>query len=144
MSTISVILPDNSTRELEKGATVADLAAAIGAGLAKAAVAGKIDGELVGLDAPLADGAQVEIVTKTSPEGLGILRHSTAHIMAEAVQELFPGAQIAFGPQTDDGFFYDFGLTENLSSDDFEAIEAKMKEIIKKDGAFRARGCHAR
>lgn len=136
MSTISVILPDNSTRELEEGATVADCAAAIGAGLAKAAVAGKIDGELVGLDAPLADGAQVEIVTKTSPEGLGILRHSTAHIMAEAVQELFPGAQIAFGPQTDDGFFYDFGLTENLSSDDFEAIEAKMKEIIKKDEPF--------
>lgn len=136
MSTISVILPDNSTRELEEGATVADLAAAIGAGLAKAAVAGKIDGELVGLDAPLADGAQVEIVTKTSPEGLGILRHSTAHIMAEAVQELFPGAQIAFGPRTDDGFFYDFGLTENLSSDDFEAIEAKMKEIIKKDEPF--------
>ena len=136
MSTISVILPDNSTRELEEGATVADLAAAIGAGLAKAAVAGKVDGELVGLDAPLADGARVEIVTKTSPEGLGILRHSTAHIMAEAVQELFPGAQIAFGPRTDDGFFYDFGLTENLSSDDFEAIEAKMKEIIKKDEPF--------
>ena len=136
MSTISVILPDNSTRELEEGATVADLAAAIGSGLAKAAIAGKVDGELVGLDAPLADGAQVEIVTKTSPEGLGILRHSTAHIMAEAVQELFPGAQIAFGPRTDDGFFYDFGLTENLSSDDFEAIEAKMKEIIKKDEPF--------
>lgn len=136
MSTISVYLPDGSSKELEAGATVADCAAAIGAGLAKAAVAGKIDGELVGLDAPLADGAQVEIVTKTSPEGLGILRHSTAHIMAEAVQELFPGAQIAFGPQTDDGFFYDFGLTENLSSDDFEAIEAKMKEIIKKDEPF--------
>lgn len=136
MSTISVYLPDGSSKELEAGATVADCAAAIGAGLAKAAVAGKIDGEFVGLDAPLADGAQVEIVTKTSPEGLGILRHSTAHIMAEAVQELFPGAQIAFGPQTDDGFFYDFGLTENLSSDDFEAIEAKMKEIIKKDEPF--------
>lgn len=136
MSTISVYLPDGSSKELEAGATVADCAAAIGAGLAKAAVAGKIDGELVGLDAPLADGAQVEIVTKTSPEGLGILRHSTAHIMAEAVQELFPGAQIAFGPQTDDGFFYDFGLTENLSSDDFEAIEAEMKEIIKKDEPF--------
>ncbi len=136
MSTISVYLPDGSSKELEAGATVADCAAAIGTGLAKAAIAGKINGELVGLDAPLADGAQVEIVTKTSPEGLGILRHSTAHIMAEAVQELFPGAQIAFGPQTDDGFFYDFGLTENLSSDDFEAIEAKMKEIIKKDEPF--------
>lgn len=136
MSTISVILPDNSTRELEEGATIADCAAAIGSGLAKAAIAGKVDGELVGLDAPLADGAHVEIITSRSPEGLGILRHSTAHIMAEAVQELFPGAQIAFGPQTDDGFFYDFGLDETISSDDFEAIEAKMRGIIKKDEPF--------
>lgn len=136
MSTISVILPGNSTRELEEGATIADCAAAIGSGLAKAAIAGKVDGELVGLDAPLADGAHVEIITNRSPEGLGILRHSTAHIMAEAVQELFPGAQIAFGPQTDDGFFYDFGLDETISSDDFEAIEAKMREIIKKDEPF--------
>ena len=136
MSTISVILPDNSTRELEEGATIADCAAAIGSGLAKAAIAGKVDGELAGLDAPLADGAHVEIITNRSPEGLGILRHSTAHIMAEAVQELFPGAQIAFGPQTDDGFFYDFGLDETISSDDFEAIEAKMREIIKKDEPF--------
>lgn len=136
MSTISVYLPDESTKELEEGATIADCAAAIGAGLAKAAIAGKVDGELVDLNAPLHDGAQVEIITKTSPEGLGILRHSTAHIMAEAVQEFFPGAQIAFGPQTDDGFFYDFGLAENISSDDFEAIEAKMKEIVKKDEPF--------
>lgn len=136
MSTISVILPDNSTREFEEGATIADCAAAIGSGLAKAAIAGKVDGELAGLDAPLADGAHVEIITNRSPEGLGILRHSTAHIMAEAVQELFPGAQIAFGPQTDDGFFYDFGLDETISSDDFEAIEAKMREIIKKDEPF--------
>ena len=124
MSTISVILPDNSTRELEEGATNADCAAAIGSGLAKAAIAGKVDGELAGLDAPLADGAHVEIITNRSPEGLGILRHSTAHIMAEAVQELFPGALIAFGPQPDDGVFYDFGLDETISSDDFEAIEA--------------------
>lgn len=80
MSTISVILPDNSTRELEEGATGSRSRGGYRSpGLAKAAVAGKIDGELVGLDAPLADGAQVEIVTKTSPEGLGILRHSTAH-----------------------------------------------------------------
>ncbi len=136
MSTISVYLPDGSAKELEDGATVADCAAAIGAGLAKAAIAGKIDGELVDLNTPLHDGAQVEIITTRSPEALDILRHSTAHIMAEAVQTLFPGAQIAFGPQTEDGFFYDFGLTENISSDDFEAIEAKMKEIVKKDEPF--------
>ena len=136
MSTISVYLPDGSSKELEAGATLADCAAAIGAGLAKAAIAGKIDGELVDLNTSLADGAQVEIITERSPEALDILRHSTAHIMAEAVQTLFPGAQIAFGPQTEDGFFYDFGLTENLSSDDFETIEAKMKEIIKADEPF--------
>ncbi|MEI3376717.1 MAG: threonine--tRNA ligase [Coriobacteriales bacterium] len=136
MSTISVYLPDGSSKELEAGATLADCAAAIGTGLVKAAIAGKIDDELVDLDTPLADGAQVEIITERSPEALDILRHSAAHIMAEAVQTLFPGAQIAFGPQTEDGFFYDFGLTENLSSDDFEAIEAKMKEIIKADEPF--------
>ena len=136
MSTISVYLPDGSAKELEANATVADCATAIGAGLAKAAIAGKIDGELVDLNTPLHDGAQVEIITTRSPEALDILRHSTAHIMAEAVQTLFPGAQIAFGPQTEDGFFYDFGLSENISSDDFEAIEAKMKEIVKKDEPF--------
>lgn len=136
MSTLTVILPDESQKELEEGATLADAAAAIGEGLAKVAVAGKIDGELVGLDTPLPDGAHIEIVTKSSPEGLGVLRHSTAHIMAEAVQELFPGAQIAFGPRTDDGFFYDIGLDKTISSDDFPAIEAKMKEIIKKDESF--------
>ena len=136
MSTISVLLPDGSKKELEEGATLADCAAAIGAGLAKAALAGKVDGKLVDLSAPLHDGARIEIVTDRSPEALGILRHSCAHIMAEAVQLLYPGAQIAFGPQTDDGFFYDFGLENNISSDDFERIEGKMAEIIAADEPF--------
>ncbi len=136
MSALSVLLPDGSKKELEQGATVADCAAAIGTGLAKAALAGKIDGQLVDLNAPLHDGARVEILTDRSPEALGILRHSCAHIMAEAVQLLYPGAQIAFGPQTDDGFFYDFGLEKNISSDDFEKIEAKMAEIISADEPF--------
>ena len=136
MSALSVLLPDGSKKELEQGATVADCAAAIGAGLAKAALAGKIDGQLVDLNAPLHDGARVEILTDRSPEALGILRHSCAHIMAEAVQLLYPGAQIAFGPQTDDGFFYDFGLEKNISSDDFEKIEAKMAQIISADEPF--------
>lgn len=136
MSALSVLLPDGSKKELEEGATVADCAAAIGAGLAKAALAGKIDGQLVDLNAPLHDGASIEILTDRSPEALGILRHSCAHIMAEAVQLLYPGAQIAFGPQTDDGFFYDFGLEKNISSDDFEKIEAKMAEIIAADEPF--------
>ncbi len=136
MSSISVLLPDGSKKELEEGATIADLAANIGPGLAKAALAGKIDGATVGLDAPLFDGASVEILTDKSPEALGILRHSCAHIMAEAVQILYPGVQIAFGPQTEDGFFYDFGLDKTISSDDFETIEAKMKEIIDRDEPF--------
>lgn len=136
MSKISVVLPDGSKKELEEGATVADVASSIGAGLAKAALGGKVDGTLVDLNAPVHDGARIEILTDKSPESLGILRHSCAHVMAEAVQLLYPGAQIAFGPQTDDGFFYDFGLDQTISSDDFEKIEAKMAEIIKKDEPF--------
>ncbi len=136
MERIKVTLPDGSVKELDEGATLADCAAAIGAGLAKAAVAGKIDGALVDLNAPLHDGAAVEIVTDRSPEALGILRHSCAHIMAEAVQLLWPHVQIAFGPSTDDGYFYDFALEGNISSDSFEKIEAKMAEIIKADAPF--------
>ena len=136
MSTISVTLPDGSARELEEGASVADCAAAIGAGLAKAAIAGKVDGTLVDLSAPLHDGAHVEILTDRNAEALGILRHSCAHIMAEAVQTLYPGVQIAFGPQTEDGYFYDFGLDTTISSDEFEKIEAEMAKIIAADEPF--------
>ncbi len=136
MSTISVSLPDGSKKELEEGATVADVAASIGSGLAKAALAGKINGNFADLVDPVSDGDSIEIITSRSPEALGIMRHSCAHIMAEAVQILFPGAQIAFGPQTEDGFFYDFELSRSINQEDFEAIEAKMREIIKKDEPF--------
>lgn len=133
---MNIILPDGSVKELADGATIADVAASIGAGLAKAALAGKIDGAPVDLGAPVHDGATVEIITAKSPEALGIMRHSCAHVMAEAVQELFPGAQIAFGPATDDGFFYDFELSRSLTPDDFAAIEEKMAEIVKADEPF--------
>ena len=133
---MEIVLPDGSKKALEDGATVADVAASIGSGLAKAALAGKIDGELVDLNRPVTDGAQVEIITAKSPEALHILRHSCAHIMAEAVQELYPGTQIAFGPATDDGYFYDFLLPENISSDDYPAIEKKMAQIIKRNEPF--------
>ena len=133
---MEIVLPDGSKKTLDAGATVADVAASIGAGLAKAALAGKIDGKLVDLTTPAHDGAAVEIITAKSPEALHILRHSCAHIMAEAVQELFPGTQIAFGPATDDGYFYDFLLPENISSDDFGAIEKKMQQIIKANEPF--------
>ena len=133
---MNIVLPDGSQKELAHGATVADVAASIGAGLAKAALGGKIDGAFADLDTPVKDGASVEIITAKSPEALGIMRHSTAHVMAEAVQLLFPGAQIAFGPQTEDGFFYDFELSRSITPEDFEAIEAKMAEIIKRDEPF--------
>ena len=133
---MNVILPDGSSKEVQEGATIADVAASIGAGLAKAALAGKIEGELVDLSTPVSDGVRVEIITDKSPEALGILRHSCAHIMAEAVQLLYPGVQIAFGPETEDGFFYDFGLDATISSDDFEKIEAKMADIIAADAPF--------
>ena len=133
---MNIALPDGSVKELAAGATVADVAASIGAGLAKAALAGKVDGTLVDLTATVTDGATVEIITAKSPEALHIMRHSCAHIMAEAVQELYPGTQIAFGPATDDGYFYDFELPNNISSDDFDAIEKKMAEIVKADEPF--------
>ena len=131
-----VKLPDGSEKQLEEGATVYDVAASIGAGLARAALAGKIDGAFADLTSVVPDGATVEIITSKSPEALGIMRHSAAHVMAEAVQELFPGAQIGFGPQTDDGFFYDFALEQPISTDDFAAIEEKMHEIVKADEPF--------
>ena len=135
---MEVKLPDGSVKSVADGATVADVAASIGAGLAKAALGGKVDGAFADLDTVVPDGALVEIITSKSPEALGIMRHSTAHVMAEAVQLLYPGAQIAFGPQTDDGFFYDFELPDGqtISSEDFPAIEAKMAEIVAKGEPF--------
>ncbi len=133
---MNIVLPDGSVRELAEGASTADLAAAIGPGLAKAALFGKVNGEVVDLSLPLTDGAQVEILTEKSPEALDHMRHSCAHIMAEAVQALYPGTQIAYGPTTDDGFYYDFALEHSLSPDDFAAIEKKMKEIIAADEPF--------
>ena len=133
---MNISLPDGSVRELSAGATVADLAASIGAGLAKAALFGKVNGEVVDLTTVLAEGDTVEILTDKSPEALEHMRHSCAHIMAEAVQELFPGVQIAYGPTTEDGFYYDFAMEHALSPEDFPAIEAKMKEIIARDEPF--------
>ena len=133
MSTISIILPDGSTRELPHGATIADLAASIGAGLAKAAIAGKIDGALVDLATPLDNGARVEIITEKSPEGLELIRHSTSHLMAHAVKELFPKARVTIGPAIENGFYYDFDMDTPFTPEDLERIEAKMAELAKAD-----------
>ncbi|MEA3076393.1 MAG: threonyl-tRNA synthetase [Actinomycetota bacterium] len=135
---ISIRLPDGSSKELAAGATTGDLAAAIGPGLAKAAIAGKVDGVEVDLTTPLADGAEVAVITANTPEGRHILRHSTAHVMAQAVTQLWPGAKFAIGPPIEDGFYYDFELPggATFSEDDLERIEARMREIVAADQRF--------
>src|SRR5919199_797707 len=119
-------------------ATGADLAASIGAGLARAALAVKVDGEVRDLARPLADGATVEIVTDRSPDSLDLIRHDTAHVLAAAVMELYPGVRISIGPPIENGFYYDFEFPDGmrLSEDDFERIEQKMREHIKADERF--------
>ncbi|HIJ81899.1 MAG TPA: threonine--tRNA ligase [Desulfuromonadales bacterium] len=133
MDSIKIILPDNSSRELKDGATVFDVAASIGAGLAKAALAGKIDGRLVDLASPLHDGCLVEIITEKSPEALEIIRHSTSHLMAQAVKELFPQAKVTIGPAIENGFYYDFDVEKPFTPDDLTRIEAKMSELAAAD-----------
>lgn len=133
---IRVTLPDGSVRELAAGTTGAGLAASIGAGLARAALAVKVDGELRDLERPLPDGATVAIVTDRDPEALPLLRHSAAHVLATAVRELFPEAGIGFGPAIDDGFYYDFDVPRPFTPDDLAAIEAKISEVIAADYPF--------
>jgi len=133
MNEITVSLPDGSKRSLAAGATIYDLAASIGTGLAKAAIAGKIDGNLVDLKTPLTEGATVEIVTEKSPEALLIIRHSTSHLMAQAVKQLFPQAKVTIGPAIETGFYYDFDLDKSFSPEDLEKIEARMRELAKAD-----------
>ena len=129
MSMIKVTLPDNSIRELTDGATVADLAASIGAGLAKAALAGRVNGDLVDLTTTLVDGAVVAIITEKSPEALEIIRHSTSHLMAQAVKELFPAAKVTIGPAIENGFYYDFDVDVPFTPEDLERIEKKMADL---------------
>jgi len=133
MNQIKVSLPDGSERSLQEGATVFDLAASIGTGLAKAAIAGKIDGNLVDLNSRLSDGNKVEIITEKSPEALTIIRHSTSHLMAQAVKTLFPQAKVTIGPAIETGFYYDFDVDHPFTPEDLEKIEAKMRELAKAD-----------
>ncbi|MFN0089914.1 MAG: threonine--tRNA ligase [Acidimicrobiales bacterium] len=141
MTEITVTLPDGSSRSLRAGATGADLAAAIGPRLAKAAVITTVDGAERDLGAPLPDGASVGVVTADSERGLYTIRHSTAHVLAQAVLELFPGATFAIGPPIENGFYYDFELPggRTFTPEDLERIDAKMREIIAADQAFEMR-----
>ena len=130
---LTVILPDGSTKEFESPITPADVAADIGPGLARAALAASVDDQVVGLDYKLPDDGEVslKLFTKKNEEALGVMRHSAAHVMARAIMRLFDGVQLAFGPTIDNGFYYDFDLEHSLSEEDFDAIEAEMKKIIK-------------
>lgn len=133
MGEIKVTLPDGSTRTLNEGAKVADLAAAIGAGLAKASIAGRMNGSLVDLSAQLEDGARVEIITGKSAEALEIIRHSTSHLMAQAVKALFPKAKVTIGPAIETGFYYDFDVDVPFTPDDLDRIEEKMRQLAAED-----------
>src|SRR3984893_6265973 len=128
-----ITLPDGSQRQFDRTISVADVAASIGPGLAKAALAGKIDGTLVDTSALIDRDANLTIVTDKDADGLEIIRHSTAHLLANAVQELFPDAQVTIGPVIEDGFYYDFAYKRPFSTDDLAAIEKRMTEISAKD-----------
>ncbi len=136
---LSITLPDGSLREMPRGSTPGDVAAAIGPGLAKAAIAAKVDGELVDLSFPFAKDASLALITsRDEAEALDLARHDYAHVLAEAVQSLFPGTQITFGPSTDDGFYYDFAPKDRpFTDEDLPAIEAEMRRIIAADKPLR-------
>ncbi|HPF61896.1 MAG: threonine--tRNA ligase [Gemmatimonadetes bacterium] len=135
-STIRVTLPDGSQRELAAGTTGADLAAAIGPGLARSAVAIRVNGQVRDLGRPLDDGDTIAILTERDADGLEVLRHSAAHVLATAVRELFPEAGIGFGPPIAEGFYYDFDVSRPFTPEDLERIEAKMAEVIAADHPF--------
>jgi threonyl-tRNA synthetase len=128
-----IYLPDGSTRAFEQPVDGLELARGIGARLAQAAVAMRVDDRLVDLSTPLAHDCRVEIVTRESADGLELLRHDAAHVMAEAVKELFPETQVTIGPAIEDGFYYDFARATPFTPDDLEAIEARMREIVARD-----------
>src|SRR3954454_14671933 len=137
-SPITITLPDGTAREYPEGTTAADVAASIGSRLARAAVAAAVDGDEVDLGRPLDDGDKVAIVTDDSEAGRHVLRHSTAHVMAQAVTQLFPGAKFSIGPAIENGFYYDFDLPDGrtFSDDDLAAIEARMREIVAAEQSF--------
>jgi threonyl-tRNA synthetase len=138
MSNITITLPDASVREVPEGSTALDVASAIGSRLAKAAVAAQVDGHETDLTAPLHDGSKVAIITADSDEGREVLRHSTAHVMAQAVTQLFPGAKFTIGPAITDGFYYDFELPDGrtFTDSDLDAVEKRMRKIIAQNQPF--------
>ncbi len=130
---LNITLPDGSKREYENPVTVMDIAESIGPGLAKAALAGRVDGELVDASHLVSGDAEVAIITERDSDGIAVIRHSCAHLMAQAVQRLFPKAQVTVGPVVEDGFFYDFAFERAFTPEDLQAIEKVMEEIVKEN-----------
>ena len=133
---LTITFPDGAKREYEDGSSAFDIAKSISSGLAKKVLAAKINGELWDAKRAIESDAAIELVTAEDPEGLELIRHDAAHVMAEAVQELFPGTQVTIGPTIEDGFYYDFARDEPFSVDDFAAIEKKMRFIIERNNPF--------
>src|SRR5205807_241764 len=133
---VTITLPDGSRREFADPVTGAELAAAVGPGLARAAVAFKIDGQPHDLSALIDHDAAVAIITREMPEGVEILRHDAAHVMAEAVKELYPETQVTFGPATETGFYYDFARATPFTPEDLGRIEQGKPDIVRGDGPF--------
>src|SRR6202051_3863022 len=126
-------LPEGSQRRYERAVSVAEVAASIGSGLARAALTGRVDGKLVDTSFVIERDAAVSIVTDCDPEGLEVIRHTTAHLLAQAVKQLFPEAQVTIGPVIDDGSYYDFAYQRPFTPEDLAAIEAKMTELAQAD-----------
>ena len=134
----NIRLPDGSHKSFPGPVTVAEVARSIGAGLARAALAGKVDGKLVDTSSSIDRDAELSIITERDPEGLEILRHSTAHLLAHAVKELYPDAQVTIGPVIENGFYYDFSYKRPFTPDDLALIEKRMAEIAARDQIGRA------
>ncbi|HET7649085.1 MAG TPA: TGS domain-containing protein, partial [Gammaproteobacteria bacterium] len=133
MSNITITLPDGSQKQFDHPVTVAEVAASIGPGLAKAALAGKVDGKEVDTSFRIEHDARLSIITDRDPDGLEVIRHSTAHLLAQAVKQLFPDAQVTIGPVIEDGFYYDFAYKRPFTTEDLAAIEKRMEELAAKD-----------
>jgi len=129
----SIRLPDGTLKSFDKPVIVAEVAASIGAGLARAALAGRVDGKLVDMSFAIDHDADLQVITDKDADGLNILRHSAAHLLAHAVKELYPDAQVTIGPVIEDGFYYDFSYKRPFTPDDLVAIEKRMAEISKRD-----------
>ncbi|MGH8400112.1 MAG: TGS domain-containing protein, partial [Gammaproteobacteria bacterium] len=133
MSAIKITLPDGSRKQFEHPVTVAEVAASIGPGLAKAALAGKVDGKEVDTSFRIEHDVKLSIITDRDAEGLDVIRHSTAHLLAQAVKQLFPEAQVTIGPVIEDGFYYDFAYQRPFTTEDLAAIEQRMEELVAQD-----------